>query len=150
MPYLKYTWEFIEIFDKETHKKAGAARDIDITVGEFKEWVMARWTFPPEHRMREHNHPAMFPEELPRRVMKLFSYRGDLILDPFNGAGTTTRVARALGRRFIGIDVSREYCETALARTVPPEEEEGAPGPIPEILVWDEATGTSPGFSEDR
>jgi site-specific DNA-methyltransferase (adenine-specific) len=117
MPYLKYTWEFIEIFDKETHRKAGRREDIDITVEEFKEWVMARWTFPPEHRMKDYGHPAMFPEELPRRLMKLFSYRGDMVLDPFNGTGTTTRVARALGRRFIGVEVSPAYCEKAWART---------------------------------
>ncbi|MDD5419602.1 MAG: site-specific DNA-methyltransferase, partial [Methanomicrobiaceae archaeon] len=116
MPYLKYTWEFIEIFDKETHKKAGRREDIDITDTEFKEWVIAKWSFPPEFRMKEHDHPAMFPEELPRRVMKLFSYRGDIVLDPFNGAGTTTLVAHRLGRRFIGIDISEQYCRTALSR----------------------------------
>jgi DNA modification methylase len=149
MPYLKYTWEFIEVFDKETHKKAGDREEIDITVGEFKEWVMARWTFPPEHRMKEHRHPAMFPEELPRRVMKLFSYRGDLVLDPFNGAGTTTRVARAIGRRFIGIDISREYCEIALERTFSRGRGGTAAGPVPEILVWDGASGTIPSSPED-
>jgi site-specific DNA-methyltransferase (adenine-specific) len=143
MPYLKYTWEFIEIFDKETHKKAGSREDIDITVEEFKEWVMAKWTFPPEHRMKEHHHPAMFPEELPRRVMKLFSYRGDLVLDPFNGAGTTTRVARALGRRFIGIDVSREYCETALARTFGTGDEGAPGGEVPAILFWERVPGAA-------
>jgi len=148
MPYLKYTWEFIEIFDKETHKKTGRREDIDISVHEFKEWVMAKWTFPPEHRMREHNHPAMFPEELPRRVMKLFSYRGDIVLDPFNGAGTTTRVARALGRRFIGIDVSREYCETALARTFGAGDKGVMEGKVPGILTWDEGP-TAGGISED-
>ncbi|RPJ53615.1 MAG: site-specific DNA-methyltransferase, partial [Methanobacteriota archaeon] len=116
MPYLKYTWEFIEIFDKETHKKAGRREDIDITDVEFKAWVNARWTFPPETRMKDFGHPAMFPEELPRRVIKLFSYRGDIVLDPFNGAGTTTLVAHKLGRRFVGIDASEQYCTTALER----------------------------------
>ena len=116
MPYLKYTWEFIEVFDKETHKKTGDRNAIDITDAEFKEWVVGKWTFPPEIRMKDFNHPAMFPEELPRRLMKLFSYRGDIVLDPFNGVGTTTLVASRLGRRFIGIDISREYCEKALAR----------------------------------
>ena len=57
--------------------------------------------------MKEFDHPAMFPEELPRRLMKLFSYKNDIVLDPFNGAGTTTLVAAKYGRRFIGIDVSR-------------------------------------------
>jgi DNA modification methylase len=89
MPYIKYTWEFIEVFDKTTHKKGGRREDIDITADEFKEWVLGKWSFPPEIRMKDYSHPAMFPEELPRRLMKLFSYKNDIVLDPFNGAGTT-------------------------------------------------------------
>jgi len=116
MPYLKYTWEFIEIFDKETHKKTGKKEHIDITGDEFKDWVYAKWKFTPETKMKDLGHPAMFPEELPRRILKLFSYKGDIVLDPFNGAGTTTLVAFKLKRRFIGVDVSEEYCETALKR----------------------------------
>jgi DNA modification methylase len=58
----------------------------------------------------------MFPEELPRRLMKLFSYKNDIVLDPFNGAGTTSLVAWKQGRRFIGIDVSEQYCDMALNR----------------------------------
>ncbi|MCX6686806.1 MAG: site-specific DNA-methyltransferase [Methanoregula sp.] len=116
MPYIKYTWEFIEVFDKATHKKAGRREDIDITAEEFKEWVIGRWSFPPEIRMKDYGHPAMFPEELPRRLMKLFSYKNDIVLDPFNGTGTTALVAWKLGRRFIGIDVSQQYCDLALRR----------------------------------
>ena len=116
MPYLKYTWEFVEVFDKETHKKAGLKEDIDITDDEFKEWVIGRWSIPPETRMKEYGHPAMFPEEIPRRLLKLFSYRNDIVLDPFNGAGTTTLVAWKQFRRFIGIDVSPQYCQKAIER----------------------------------
>ena len=116
MPYIKYTWEFIEVFDKITHKKAGDRENIDITAEEFKEWVMGKWSFPPETRMKDHDHPAMFPEELPRRLMKLFSYKGDIVLDPFNGAGTTSFVAYKNGRRFIGIDNSSQYSQTAFGR----------------------------------
>jgi len=116
MPYIKYTWEFIEVFDKNTHKKSGKRENIDITADEFKEWVKGRWSFPPETRMKDYGHPAMFPEELPRRLMKLFSYKGDIILDPFNGAGTTSLVAWKSGRRFIGIDNSRQYCDMAMNR----------------------------------
>lgn len=116
MPYIKYTWEFIEVFDKSTHKKAGNRDDIDITSDEFKEWVIGKWSFPPETRMKDHGHPAMFPEELPRRLIKLFTYKHDIILDPFNGAGTTTLAAYRLSRRFIGIDLSHEYCTIARNR----------------------------------
>ena len=116
MPYIKYTWEFIEVFAKETHKKSGRREDLDITADEFKEWVLGKWSFPPEIRMKDFDHPAMFPEELPRRLMKLFSYKNDIVLDPFNGAGTCSLVAWKLRRRFIGIDISRQYCDTALAR----------------------------------
>ncbi len=137
MPYIKYTWEFIEVFAKETHKKGGRREDIDITAGEFKEWVLGKWSFPPEIRMRDYDHPAMFPEELPRRLMKLFSYKHDIVLDPFNGAGTTTLAAWKLGRRFIGIDISRQYCDTALARlgTAPGGEPESPAYPPPGLLV---------------
>ena len=116
MPYIKYTWEFIEVFDKGTHKKTGRREDIDITAEEFKEWVNGRWKITPERRMKEFDHPAMFPEELPRRIMKLFSYKNDIVLDPFNGAGTTTLAAAKAGRRFIGIEISEQYCETAMRR----------------------------------
>jgi site-specific DNA-methyltransferase (adenine-specific) len=116
MPYIKYTWEYIEVFDKESHKKAGRREDIDILAEEFKEWVIGRWTFPPETRMKDYCHPAMFPEELPRRLMKLFSYKHDIVLDPFNGAGTTSLVAWKLKRRFIGIDISDQYSDTAIER----------------------------------
>lgn len=116
MPYLKYTWEFIEVFDKGTHKKSGRREDIDITVDEFKEWVIGKWTIPPEIRMKDYGHPAMFPEEIPRRLLKLFSYRNDIVVDPFNGAGTTTLVGWKNQRRFIGIEISPEYCQEALQR----------------------------------
>jgi site-specific DNA-methyltransferase (adenine-specific) len=140
MPYIKYTWEFIEVFDKTTHKKAGKRENIDITADEFKAWVMGKWSFPPETRMKDFDHPAMFPEELPRRLMKLFSYKDDLVLDPFNGAGTTSLVAYKNQRRFIGIDNSRQYCNTAFDRL----EKDACivmPGenyPTPALLFWDE------------
>ena len=116
MPYLKYTWEFVEVFCKETHKKTGDSAQIDITGDEFKKWVYAKWSIAPERRMKEFDHPAMFPEELALRLLKLFSYRGDVILDPFSGAGTTAFVARQLGRQFVAFDVSQEYCDRARAR----------------------------------
>ncbi len=115
-PYLKYTWEFLEIFCKGDLKKTGSRGNIDITGDEFKKWVYAKWDIAPERNMKEWGHPAMFPEELVRRVLKLFSYRKDIVLDPFNGVGTTTKVAKELGRRYVGIDISEEYCKKAEKR----------------------------------
>lgn len=115
-PYLKYSWEFIEIFCKNSLKKNGEKTNIDISGDEFKKWVYGKWAIAPERRMKDFGHDAMFPEELARRVIKLFSYKNDIVLDPFNGAGTTTKVSYVLNRRFIGIDIDSKYCETAKKR----------------------------------
>ncbi len=116
MPYLKYTWEFIEVFCKESHKKQGESDKVDITGDEFKKWVYAKWDIAPEGNMKKYDHPAMFPEELVARLLKLFSYQDDIVLDPFNGVGTTTLVAHKLRRSYIGIDISEQYCKTAEER----------------------------------
>ena len=115
-PYLKYTWEFIEVYCKGDLKKAGQSSNADISADEFKSWVVAKWSIAPERRMKEFGHPAMFPEGLVERVLKLFSFKGDCVLDPFNGAGTTTVVAKRLNRKYLGIDISPDYCETAQKR----------------------------------
>ena len=115
-PYLKYTWEFLEIFCKGTLTHKGDKKLADVTADEFKKWVFAKWDIPPEYKMKEYGHPAMFPEELARRVIKLFSYKNDVVLDPFNGVGTTTLVAKKLGRVCVGIDISEEYCKKAEER----------------------------------
>jgi len=117
MPYLKYTWEFIEVFCKESQKKEKTnGEETDLTGDEFKKWVYAKWDIAPEKNMKEAEHPAMFPEEIPRRLIKLFSYINDIVLDPFNGVGTTTAVAKKLSRHFIGVDISKKYCEYAKQR----------------------------------
>jgi DNA modification methylase len=112
-PYLKYTWEFLEIFCKGDLKKEGDSKNIDISDEEFKKYVVGKWDIAPERNMKEYGHPAMFPEHLVERVLKLFSYKEDVILDPFNGVGTTTAVAKRLSRKYIGIDISEEYCKKA-------------------------------------
>jgi DNA modification methylase len=115
-PYLKYTWEFIEIFCKGDLKKEGNKANADLTPDEFKKWTVGKWKIAPERNMKGFNHPAMFPEELAKRAIKLFTYKDDIVLDPFNGVGTTTYVAKTLGRHFMGIDVSDEYCKSAEKR----------------------------------
>lgn len=115
-PYLKYTWEFLEIFCKGDLKKGGKRDNIDITGDEFKDWVVAKWSIAPERNMKKYDHPAMFPEKLVERVLKLFSFKGDIVLDPFNGVGSTTAVANKTNRNYLGIDVSKDYCEKAKDR----------------------------------
>ena len=115
-PYLKYTWEFIEIFCKGTLQKTGNSSDADITADDFKKWVVGKWSIAPEKQMKTFDHPAVFPEELARRVIQLFSFKGDNVLDPFAGVGTTCVVAKKFGRGFLGIDSSAQYCETARER----------------------------------
>ena len=115
-PYLKYTWEYIEVFSKGDLKHPGEPSNTDILDSEFKEWVNAKWSIAPEKSMKDYGHPAMFPEKLAERVIKLFSFKNDVILDPFNGSGTTTKVARNLNRHYIGIDLSKNYVNLALER----------------------------------
>lgn len=62
------------------------------------------------------DHPAMFPEKLAQDHIISWSNKGDLILDPFNGSGTTTKIAKQLGRNYIGIDIAEKYCEMAKSR----------------------------------
>jgi DNA modification methylase len=115
-PYMKYTWEFLEIFCKGDLKHKGDSSKADITGDEFKKWVYAKWSIAPERNMKEYDHPAMFPEKLVEQTLKLFSFENDIILDPFNGVGTTTKVAKQFNRRFVGIDISEEYTKKAKDR----------------------------------
>ncbi len=115
-PYLKYTWEFLEVFCKGDLKKVGAAEDADISAEDFKKWIVGKWSIAPERNMKQYDHPAMFPEEIVVRALQLFSFQGDIVLDPFNGAGTTTSVAKKINRRFLGIDISEKYCKVAIDR----------------------------------
>lgn len=113
---MKYTWEFLEVFAKGNLKKEGSLTNADISADEFKKWVVGKWSIAPERAMKKYGHPAMFPEELAVRVLKLFSFENDIVLDPFNGAGTTTLVAKKLNRKFLGIDISDKYCKVAEQR----------------------------------
>ena len=97
-------------------KKQGDKENIDINDEEFKSWVNAKWSIAPERDMKKYGHPAMFPEKLVERVLKLFTYEGDIILDPFNGVGTTTLVSHKFNRKYLGIELSEKYCKTANKR----------------------------------
>lgn len=84
----------------------------DITPDEFTEWTKSIWTFPTVSAKKV-GHPAPFPEELPKRLIKLYSYVGDVVADFNCGSGTTLVAAKRLGRRFVGSDIDPAYIELA-------------------------------------
>ena len=115
-PYVIAPVEAIVLFYKKSWKRLSKGKS-DITPDEFKEWTLGVWAFQGENPKKV-GHPAPFPLELPRRCIKLFSYVGDIVLDPFVGSGTTVIAAYLLNRTGIGIDISRKYCETAKKRLI--------------------------------
>ena len=107
-----YPYEWIIVFAKEG-KRPPVEPDIKeaskISHEEFTNWVQnSIWDFQPASAKLE-NHPAPFPEELPRRCIRLYSFVGDTVLDPFAGSGTTLKVARELGRNSIGYEINPDY-----------------------------------------
>ena len=106
---LKLDYEFILIF-----KKLGIApkptkeqkEKSKLTIDEWNEYFAGHWNFNGE---KQDKHLAMFPEELPKRLIKMFSFVGDTILDPFLGSGTTSLAAMNLGRNSIGYEINKEF-----------------------------------------
>jgi DNA modification methylase len=115
-PYVIAPVEVVVLLYKYSWKKLREGTS-DIMPEEFKQWTLGLWTFPGENPKRV-GHPAPFPLELPKRCIKLFSYIGDVVLDPFVGSGTTLVAAHLLRRRAVGIDISKKYCEVAKERLI--------------------------------
>lgn len=113
-PCFPCPFEYILIFAKEDRKIQWRG-ETDLTKDEFIEWAFGRWKIAPESASRV-GHPAPFPEELPYRLIKMLSWKGATVLDPFMGSGTTGVVCKKINRNFIGIDHSEKYCELAKKR----------------------------------
>ncbi|RLE60898.1 MAG: site-specific DNA-methyltransferase [Thermoprotei archaeon] len=116
-PYVIAPVEVIVVLYKSRWKKTSGSGISDITREEFIEWTNGVWTFPGESKKRV-NHPAPFPVELPKRCIKLFSFVGDTVLDPFLGSGTTLIACALLERKGIGVEIDRKYCEIAKQRLI--------------------------------
>jgi site-specific DNA-methyltransferase (adenine-specific) len=114
-PYVIAPVELIVVLYRDTWKRSSGSGRSDISRQEFMDWTNGLWTFNGESRKRT-GHPAPFPLELPRRCIRLFSFVGDTVLDPFMGSGTTLAAAVENGRRGIGIEIERRYCSLARAR----------------------------------
>jgi len=104
-------------------RAAGLPHESDLTADEFMEATLDVWSMPPESARRV-GHPAPFPVELPQRLIGLYTYRDDLVVDPFMGSGSTLVAAIRAGRRFLGYDTDEAYVETARQRVA---DELGAP-----------------------
>ncbi len=115
-PYVIAPVEVIVVFYKKRWSKLKNGVS-DITKEEFMEWTQGVWNFPGESRKRV-KHPAPFPIELPKRCIKLFSFVGDTVLDPFLGSGTTLIACALLNRKGIGVEIDEKYCELAKVRII--------------------------------
>lgn len=115
-PYVIAPVELILVLYKDSWKKTGGSRKNDITKQEFMDWTNGVWTFNGQSKKGAGGHPAPFPIELPRRCIKLFSFLGDTVLDPFLGSGSTLIASYLHGRNGIGVDIDEKYCNIAIQR----------------------------------
>lgn len=113
-PYVIAPVELIVVLYKNEWNKKRKGEN-DITRDEFMAWTNGVWTFNGESKKRI-GHPAPFPRELPKRCIKLFSFVGDTVLDPFSGSGTTMIEAFTNNRKFIGLELDESYCKLSKER----------------------------------
>ena len=115
-PYVIAPVELILVLYKDSWKKTGGSRKNDITKQEFMDWTNGVWAFNGQSKKGAGGHPAAFPTELPRRCIKLFSFIGDTVLDPFLGSGSTLIASCLHDRKGIGVDIDKDYCDIAIRR----------------------------------
>jgi len=112
-PTLRDVHEYILVFSKGNNGRFNSdTKESTITKDEFMELTKSVWHFQAV-QARSIGHPAPFPLELPLRLIKLYTFKGDVVLDPFMGSGQTAIAAKKLGRRYIGYDINKEYCKLA-------------------------------------
>ena len=141
-PVLRDVSERIIVACKASFARAMSVKDREagdrpfestITRDAFMSYTTDIWEFPPEYAQRV-GHPAPFPIELPSRLINLFTYEGDLVLDPFMGSGTTAVAAVMTNRGYAGFDNLQEYVDKANRRVKEAKEEREASKPqVPEV-----------------
>jgi modification methylase len=122
-PTLRDIHEYILVFSKGDYKRERKKEELEtkkntISKEQFIEWTKSIWTMNAESARRI-GHPAPFPEELPNRLIQLYSFTNDIILDPFIGSGTTGVAALKTDRFYIGYDTNEEYIKLAEKRLEP-------------------------------
>lgn len=109
-----YPYEWITVFAKKGKREKVSKEIKEKSKLSHKEWsswaINSIWEMQPA-KAKSEKHPAPFPEEMPKRLIKLFSFYGDTVLDPFAGTGTTLKVALDLGRKTVGYELNEEYLE---------------------------------------
>ena len=115
-PTLRDVHEYILVFSKGTYRRRNPEnREATISRDEFLELTKSVWTFPTESA-RKVGHPAPFPVELPRRLIQLYTFEGEVVLDPFMGSGQTALAAINSGRSYVGYEIDPSYCNLAEKR----------------------------------
>lgn len=115
-PVLRDTHEYIMVFSKDHFKRENTTKkENTISRDEFLEYTKSVWEFNTESAKKV-KHPAPFPIELPRRLIQLYTFKDDVVLDPFIGVGSTAIAALVSGRNFVGYEISEDYCNIAKER----------------------------------
>jgi DNA modification methylase len=114
-PILRDVHEYILVFSKGDYGRERKEKQNTITKEQFIEWTKSIWTMNTESA-KKIGHPAPFPEELPYRLIQLYSFIDDIILDPFMGSGTTAVSALKSDRKFVGYDTDEKYIKLAEKR----------------------------------
>lgn len=117
-PSFPSSFEYILVFAKDSFSLQSKG-ETDLTNDEFVRWSLAVWNLSKSdykrstRLIRTKTHPAPFPEEIPKRLIKMLSWKKAVVLDPFVGSGTTARVCKRLDRSYIGIELSERFCRIA-------------------------------------
>ena len=114
-PVLRDIHEYILVFSKDTFSRKGKDKEPTIKKEDFLEWTKSVWSFP-AISAKKIGHPAPFPEELPHRLIQLYTFKNDVVLDPFAGSGTTCLSALKDERSYIGYELNQNYTELAEKR----------------------------------
>jgi modification methylase len=115
-PILRDVHEYILVFCKETFQRLNPLkRENTIGKEEFLEYSKSVWNFPAESA-RKVGHPAPFPVELPRRLIQLYTFENEIVMDPFMGSGQTAIAALRSGRHYVGYEIDQKYIDLATLR----------------------------------
>ncbi|NMB40389.1 MAG: site-specific DNA-methyltransferase [Firmicutes bacterium] len=114
-PVLRDIHEYILVFCKESFSRRRANKENTLQKEDFLEWTKSLWTFPAVSA-KSVGHPAPFPEELPHRLIQLYTFKEEVVLDPFCGSGTTCIAALKNGRRYLGYEINPDYVALAHRR----------------------------------